>query len=160
MAPIEVKQILSFCQTRMHVTVTVHCLHIYIRSACIVLRVFMTRKQAAYVYRKTLWTPSTCSFRWSQTRTHECFRWSQTRIRNPFCSLATCCKSREILVPDPATVHCGQHYDLKAKLPGGGKFWEKNLKGDFKNIFWQRKIRPKMLNKSGRKRAGQIGREI
>ena len=54
MAPIEVKQILSFCQTRMHVTDTVHCLHIYIRSACIVLRVFMTRKQAAYVYRKTL----------------------------------------------------------------------------------------------------------
>ena len=31
-------------------------------------------------------------------------------------------KDPQILVPDPATMHCGQRYDLKAKLPGGGKF--------------------------------------
>ena len=52
-----------------------------------------------------------------------------------------------MLVPDPATVYCGQRYDLKAKLPGGGIILEKNSKGDVKNTFWQRKIRPIILNK-------------
>ena len=37
---------------------------------------------------------------------------------------------------------------------------EKNSKGDVKNIFWQMKIRPLILNKSGRKRARPICREI
>ena len=51
-------------------------------------------------------------------------------------------KAGGILVPDPATVHCGQRYDLKAKLPGGRKLWGKNSKGDVKNLFWTRKIWP------------------
>ena len=34
------------------------------------------------------------------------------------------------------------------------------LEGDVKDIIWRRKIRPIILNKSGTKRAGQIGREI
>ena len=47
-----------------------------------------------------------------------------------------CCKAGRILVPDPAPVHCGQRYDLKAKLPGGIKFWgKKHLKVMLKFYF-------------------------
>ena len=40
-----------------------------------------------------------------------------------------------MLVPDPATVYCGQRYNLKAKLPGGGKFWKKTQKVMLKYVL-------------------------
>ena len=101
----------------------------------------------------------TCSLRGSQTRTHERFHCmvSDTHMHLfPF-SRAVLYKACQILVPDSAIVHCGQRYDLKAKLPGGGKFWKKNSKGDFKNLFWRRKILPIILNKKSTKRARKIG---
>ena len=48
----------------------------------------------------------TCSFHGFQTRTHEHFHWSKWRMHYSFPSLAHV--SGGILVPDPATVHCGR----------------------------------------------------
>ena len=47
-----------------------------------------------------------------------------------------------MLVPDPATVYCGQRYDLKAKLPGGGKILEKTQKVMLKIRFGKGKYGP------------------
>ena len=69
----------------------------------------------------------------------------------------------EILVPDPATVQCGQRYNRKAGSSPCCQVVEnsekKNSKGDVKNIFWLIKIQPLILNNIGRKRAGEICRE-
>ena len=69
-----------------------------------------------------------------------------------------------ILVPDPATVQCGQRQNRKADSSPCSQVAEnsekKNSKGDVKNIFWQIKIQPLILNNSGRKRARQIIQEI
>ena len=126
---------------------------VYVRSAHSVLRVCKMRKRSAYACHTNLWMiatiswwvfafvsyTETCCLRGSQTRAQQGFRWSQTRIRNPFPSLALCCK---MLVTDPVTVYCGQRYYLKAKLPGGGKFWKKTQKVMLKIRFGKGKNGP------------------
>ena len=108
----------------------------------------MTRKRAAYAYHKNL--------RQASMNTSAGLRHAYATL---YLLSRRVVKEGKILVPDPATVHCGQRYDLKTKLPGGEKLWKK-IKGDKKKLFWQRKIRPIILNKSGRKWAGQIDREM
>ena len=72
-------------------------------------------------------------------------------------------KAGRILVPDPATVHCGQRYDLKGpNCQVAENLWGKNLKGDLKNLFWTRKIRSIMTLSTADLRvlAHLCGREI
>ena len=46
-------------------------------------------------------------------------------LRHAYATLSLLSRRVVNVVLDPATVYCGQRYDLKANLPGGGKFWKK-----------------------------------
>ena len=129
-ASMEIKQILSSCRMRVSVSVyenTPKTVCVYVCSACSVLRVCMTRKQAVYADRLNLWISAvgvTCSFRGSQTRTHECFpywiilfRRFLLRILNPFhfclhfCWSVTrvlCCCIHHCLYCDCSAAHSAQ----------------------------------------------------
>ena len=74
---------------------------VYLCSACSVVRVCMTRKQAAYAYHTNLSCSGSwckCIFRGSQGHTRECFG---------------VVKVGGILVQDTWTGHCGQRCDRK-----------------------------------------------
>ena len=68
---------------------------------------FRTRKRAAYV-----------GLRHARSKV-------SGGLRHAYATLSLLSGRVVNVVLDPATVYCGQRYNLKAKLPGGGKFWKK-----------------------------------
>ena len=63
-------------------------------------------------------------------------------LRHAYATLSLLLRRVVNVVPDPATVYCGQRYNLKAKLPGGGKFWKKTQKVMLKIHFGKVKNGP------------------
>ena len=63
-------------------------------------------------------------------------------IRHAYATLSLLSCRVVNVVLDPATVYCGQRYNLKAKLPGGGKFWKKTQKVMLKIRFGKGKNGP------------------
>ena len=106
------------------------------------LRLFRTRKRAAYV-----------GLRHARIK-------ASAGLRHAYATLFLL--SRRVVNVSSRSCHCVLWAVLQSqgKVARWWKILEKNSKGDVKNTFWQRKIRPIILNKSGRKRARQIGRKI
>ena len=137
MASIKVKQISSSSKTHMRVTVSVYekyanqCLHMYnvyvVHNAHGVLRIYTIWKRAAHVCRKNLWIPASISWRlFAHFRTQKLAASVGLRHSgmNVSAGLSDTCtthslllrmfpvkKAGRILVPDPATVHCGRRCD-------------------------------------------------
>ena len=105
------------------------------------LRLFRTRKRAAYV-----------GLRHARSKVSGGLRHAYATL-----SLLSC----RVVNVSSRSCHCVLWAALQSqgKVARWRKILEKNSKGDVKNMYWQRKIRPIILNKSGRKRARQIGRE-
>ena len=85
---------------------------------------FRTRKRAAYV-----------GLRHARSKV-------SGGLRHAYATLSLLSRRVVNVVLDPATVYCGQRYDLKAKLPGGGKFWKKTEKVILKIRFGKGKYGP------------------
>ena len=144
MASIEVKQISSSCKTRMRVSVSVYekyANHCFRRS---VLTVCMTWKWAVYAIRKNLWS-------WKHAASMGLWHASMhvsAGLSDAYATLSLLARLFLCCGPDPATETCGQRNNRKAGSSPCcqvAKHFAKNpSKGDVKNLFWPRKIRPVM----------------
>ena len=107
----------------------------YVRSAHSVLRVCKMRKRAAYACHTNLSIAALSAeeclrlFRTWKRAAYMGLRHARSKVsgglRHAYATLSLLSRRVVNVVPDLATVYCGQRYDLKAKLPGGGKFWKK-----------------------------------
>ena len=96
-----------------YVVHTDFCMFIWYRSE-LHMCVVKTGNNQQMIICAFLYT-ETCSFCGPKPRMHERFRGSKWRIHYSLFPFSRACfhvvKAGRILVPDPATVHCGQRYD-------------------------------------------------